>query len=119
MLPQPAPILCNSPDPDKHASRDPVLATLGQVWHSFLRGVAAPGMTDDPELFATETAPKRRTRARRAPAVAVEPEPEIVSEAVATLDDLRIAGEKFIREKPLLAVGIAVGLGYLIGRLRR
>lgn len=76
-------------------------------------------MKDDPELFATETAPKRRPRAKRAAVVAAEPEPELVSEAVATLDDLRIAGEKFIREKPLLAVGLAVGLGYLIGRLRR
>lgn len=86
----------------------------------FFRGPAARGMNDDPELFATEPAPKRRTRAKRAAAVA-EPEPEaaFASEAVATLDDLRVAGERFIREQPLLAVSLAVGLGYLIGRLRR
>jgi ElaB/YqjD/DUF883 family membrane-anchored ribosome-binding protein len=78
-------------------------------------------MNDDPELFATEPAPKRRPRTKRAAAVIAEPEPEaaIVSEAVATLDDLRVASERFIREQPLLAVSLAVGLGYLIGRLRR
>jgi ElaB/YqjD/DUF883 family membrane-anchored ribosome-binding protein len=77
-------------------------------------------MKDDPELFATEPAPKRRTRAKRAAAVS-EPEPEVamISEAVATLEDLRVAGERFIREQPLLAVSLALGLGYLIGRLRR
>lgn len=75
-------------------------------------------MNDDPELFATEPAPKRRARTKRA---AAEPEPEaaFATEAVATLDDLRVAGERFIREQPLLAVSLAVGLGYLIGRLRR
>jgi hypothetical protein len=86
------------------------------------RGIAAFGMKDDPELFATEPAPKRRTRTKRA-ATTAEPEPvpevAMISEAVATLDDLRVAGERFIREQPLLAVSLAVGLGYLIGRLRR
>jgi hypothetical protein len=80
-------------------------------------------MNDDPELFASEPAPKRRARARARRAAVAEPEPEPgpapVSEAVATLEDLRVAGERFIREQPLLAVGLAVGLGYLIGRLRR
>jgi hypothetical protein len=78
-------------------------------------------MNDDPELFASEPAPKRRARARARRAAVAEPEPgpAPVSEAVATLEDLRVAGERFIREQPLLAVGLAVGLGYLIGRLRR
>jgi ElaB/YqjD/DUF883 family membrane-anchored ribosome-binding protein len=76
-------------------------------------------MNDDPELFASEPAPKRRSRARRAAVAETEPGPAPVSEAVATLEDLRVAGERFIREQPLLAVGLAVGLGYLIGRLRR
>ncbi|MBU6179815.1 MAG: hypothetical protein KGR69_09120 [Verrucomicrobia bacterium] len=76
-------------------------------------------MNDDPELFASEPAPKRRSRARRAAVAEPEPGPAPVSEAVATLEDLRVAGERFIREQPLLAVGLAVGLGYLIGRLRR
>jgi ElaB/YqjD/DUF883 family membrane-anchored ribosome-binding protein len=76
-------------------------------------------MNDD--LFASEPAPKRRARARARRAAVAEPEPgpAPVSEAVATLEDLRVAGERFIREQPLLAVGLAVGLGYLIGRLRR
>ena len=78
-------------------------------------------MNDDPELFASDPAPKRRARARRAAVAEPEPDPSpaSVSEAVATLEDLRVAGERFIREQPLLAVGLAVGLGYLIGRLRR
>jgi ElaB/YqjD/DUF883 family membrane-anchored ribosome-binding protein len=76
-------------------------------------------MNDDPELFASDSAPKRRTRARRSATVEASPEPDPVSEAVSTIEDLRVAGERFIREQPLLAVGLAVGLGYLIGRLRR
>lgn len=76
-------------------------------------------MNDDPELFASDPAPKRRARARRAAVAEPEPAPDPVSEAVSTLEDLRVAGERFIREQPLLAVGLAVGLGYLIGRLRR
>jgi hypothetical protein len=76
-------------------------------------------MNDDRELFASDPAPKRRSRARRTAVAESDPSPATVSEAVATLEDLRAAGERFIREQPLLAVGLAVGLGYLIGRLRR
>lgn len=76
-------------------------------------------MNDDPELFAAEPKTKRRTRARRSPVVEPAPETAPVSEAIATLDDLRVAGERFIREQPILAVTLAVGLGYFIGRLRR
>ncbi len=78
-------------------------------------------LNDNPELFASEPVPKRKARARRSPVVESEPETGPIAEvdAVATLRDLRAAGERFIREQPLLAVGLAVGAGYLIGRLRR
>jgi len=106
---------------DDPRSQSPPLPTRPDCGTVPSCGVAAMVMKDDPELFATDPAPKRRPRAKRAAAPDPEPEaaPAIVSEAVATLDDLRVAGERFIREQPLLAVSLAVGLGYLIGRLRR
>ncbi len=76
-------------------------------------------MKDDPELFASDAAPKRRARARRTSVAASAPESAAESGPAAALEDLRATGERFIRDQPLLAVALAVGVGYLIGRLRR
>lgn len=80
-------------------------------------------MNDDSELFEPEStpAPKRKTRTRRAAVVVAEAVAELPAETEppATFDDLRAAGERFVRERPFAALALAVGMGYLIGRFKR
>ena len=87
-------------------------------------------MSDDSERFESEpgSAPKRKPRTRRTAADADAIEASGSTEAAlpppaelppASFDDLRRAGERFVRDRPLAAFALAVGLGYLLGRCRR
>lgn len=66
-------------------------------------------------------AEQTRARAERA-----EPEPDLAERAQEAQDEVRDALHEvdrrvrgFVSDQPLLAMGIAVGAGYLIGRLAR
>ncbi len=98
------------------------LARPFRLWQTIQSGPAATRMNDDTDFFEPETepAPKRKPRARRAAAV-VEAAVEAVEDAMppATLDDLFAAGERFVRERPVAALALAAGVGYLLGRFKR
>ncbi|HRQ88496.1 MAG TPA: DUF883 C-terminal domain-containing protein [Bacteroidia bacterium] len=83
--------------------------------------MSAESTPDEPELFDPPPPKKRRRSPQtKKPAIA-EPVP-MTSDLAADLPDLRAlkaAGERFVREQPLLAMGLAAGIGYLIGRLKR